>query len=123
MIFHRPELRLKMLIIKNGQHSINIPQKRSETGFLNGILTMIQWLYQTKISYKMNEENKYANELQSISNVNVNLIVSLSRISVFSVLALSEFYKSYCRFPTIEEIDLAGKVGINRFMIIKSLLK
>lgn len=56
-------------------------------------------------------KDKYVLKLTTLSNVSYDLIIQLTRITIFSSKDLYDFYCMTARFPTIEEINIASKMG------------
>lgn len=70
------------------------------------------------------EKEEYALKLSVISNVSYDLIIQITRITVFSSRDLYDFYCMAMRFPTIEEMNTALNIGVgNLYTMIKFSLK
>lgn len=55
--------------------------------------------------------NEYALKLSTLSNVCYDFIIQLTGVTVFSSKDLYDFYCMTGRFPTIEEMDAAFRIG------------
>lgn len=55
--------------------------------------------------------DEYALKLSTLSNVCYDFIIQLTGVTVFSSKDLYDFYCMTGRFPTIEEMDVAFRIG------------
>lgn len=55
--------------------------------------------------------NEYTSRLSMLSNVSYDFIMELTKSTVFSSEDLYHFYCMAARFPTIEEMNIAFKIG------------
>ena len=68
-------------------------------------------------------QDENVTKLSKISSVPYDLIIEITKITVLSSNDLLEFYSMKGRFPTVEEMNVASKVGFSALCEMTKLIK